>query len=230
VTYNHETPGAIGALPPLSIQPEVYTADQAAKQDMQAVSAVSQYQLGNAPTKRTPTAEVQQIASTGGARALSDQQDFERLCAEVASDCIAWLKQYADRTRQLPIYPGGAKVPLWRDFSKEDIQAEWEIEVAAHSTAPPNDNDRLQAVAWVTQSLAPILQLIPVAQPLGINLFPLIREVLNSLPDIQDADEIIEKMQGAQPSVTGPPVPMGGVSPLTAAVSPDALLAALNGQ
>ena len=128
----------------------------------------------------------------------------------------------------MPIYPKGAKVATWVDFSKESISGEWEIEVVTHSTAAPNDADKLQSIAFFVQSINPLLQLLPIAAQSGINLLPLVREVLKALPDIQDPDEIIEGM-GAQAA----PAPQPGaqqpfINPVLSP-APDALLQALNG-
>jgi hypothetical protein len=244
VEHNSETPGAIVPLQRLPIQPEVYETEQRALQDMQAIGAVDQYQLGNAPTKRTPTAEVHAISSTGGARAQNDRQAFETLCAEVAEDCIAWGKQNAVKVVQLPIFQKGTKVPLWQGFTKEDISGEFSVSVAVNSTTPPNDADRLQSIAFFIQSVNPLIQLLPLAAQAGINLLPLLKQVLKALPDIEDVDEILQGMNqmgaaapptgmpGLPPGSAAPGAPAQGpfVSPLFAPSSVDTLLAALGGR
>lgn len=242
VEHNSETPAAIAPIPPHQIQPEVYKTEEIALQDIQAIAAVDQYQLGNAPTKRTPTAEVQAISSTGGARSQNDKQMFENLCAEVARDCIAWLKQNAVKTRQLPIYRKGAQVAQWIDFSRQEIAGEYDIEVAANSTSAPNDADKLQSIAFFIQSVNPLIQLLPMAQQAGINLLPLLKQILKSLPDIEDVDEILQGMQqgagmqglpGALPpgsAAPGAPAQPPFISPLLAPSPLDNLLAALGGR
>jgi len=245
VEHNSETPGAIVPIQRLPIQPEVYATEQRALQDMQAIGAVDQYQLGNAPTKRTPTAEVNAISATGGARAQNDRQGFETLCAEVAKDCIAWMKQNAVKTRQLPIYRKGTNTALWIDFSRDDIKGDFDVEVAANSTSAPNDADRLQSIAFFIQSVNPLIQLLPMAAQTGINLLPLLKQVLKALPDIEDVDEILQGMnQGgvaAPPPAGMPGLPPGSAAPGAGAQPPfispllspspvDQLLAALGGQ
>lgn len=241
--HNSETPSAIVPIQRLPIQPEVYETEQRALQDMQAIGAVDQYQLGNAPTKRTPTAEVSAIQATGGARAQNDRQSFERLCADVARDCIDLMKQNAIKVRQLPIYRPGTNIAQWIDFTRDEIRGEYDIEVAANSTAAPNDADRLESIAFFVQSINPLLQLVPIAAQSGINLMPLLKQVLEALPDIEDVDEILQGMgqptappvqglPGQMPGIGAPAAPGQGpfVEPLLSPSPVDQLLAALGGR
>ena len=198
VEHTSDAPSSIAPIQIPQIQPEVYSTEDKSLSDIQAISAISQYEVGRPPSKRTPGIEVQAIQSLGGARAQNDLQAFEQLCAEVAQDCIEWGQKYALQSRLLPVIPKGQKSPVFLDVGRETITGKYQVEVAAHSTAAPNDADRLQSVAFFIQSINPLIQLLPVAMQYGINLAPLFRQILRALPDIQDVDEILEGLTRGQ--------------------------------
>lgn len=236
VEHQSEAPAALAPIQIPPINPEVYSTEEKVLADFSTIAATGQYEMGRPPTKRTPGVEVQAIQSLGGARAQNDLSAFETLCSCVAKDAIAWGKKYAVKQATLPVYHKGEKRPYWQPVGKDEIAEEYEIEVAAHSTAAPNDADRLQSVAFFMQSLAPFLQFMPVAMQYGINLSPLLKQLLRALPDIQDAEEILEGLtrgQGlSQDAGTALP-PGGGMLQLPAGegqpAPEDAQLAALLG-
>jgi hypothetical protein len=212
VETDREEPNSVVPIEIPPIQPEVYKTEEVVLSDIQRLAALGQYEMGNAPTKRTPTAEVNLISQQGGARSQNDVQAFEQLCADVAVDLVAWLKKFAVKTIALPIYPKGTNTRFWRPFSREEIRGEYDIEVAANSTAPPNDADTLQSIGFFIQSVNPLLQMLPVAGQMGVNLFPLLRQVLKALPDIEDVDEILQGLNPSAPNPMGSG-PAGGLAP-----------------
>jgi len=186
-----------------NVQPEVYSTEQQVVSDIQTVLGLNPYEMGKAPTKRTPTAEVQAIQSQGGARAQAEQQAFETWCAEVAKDCIDWLKMYSVKTRQLPIYDDQSVLQGWHDFTGDQIKGDFDVSVYVGSTTPPNNQARLESLGFFLQSLNPLLQEIAPAMQVGINLIPLVRQLMSALPEVRDTNQIF----------VGPPAPppMGGM-------------------
>jgi hypothetical protein len=186
-----------------NVQPEVYTTEERLIADIQTIMGVSQYEVGQAPSKRITSSEVEAIQGRGGARAKADQQEFETWCAEVAEDCLAWLKMYSVKTRQLPIYDQEGNFQQWRDFS---------IEVYVNSTTPPNNAEHIQSIGFFVQSLNPLIQLAMPAMQLGMDLKPLIRQLLKSLPDIRNVDQILPQTPPmVDPMAMAGAVPGGGV-------------------
>lgn len=206
VEHTSSDPAPIVPIECPSIQPEVFATEDQVARDMQTILGINQYQLGRAPTKRTPTAEVEAIQSQGQARSQYDQQEFESWCAEVAEDCLAWLKMYSVKTRELPIYDSEGNVQAFRDFTREEIRGEYDIEVYVGSTTPPNDAATLESIGFLLQSLNPLIQLALPAQQLGIHLLPLVRQIIKRLPDIRDVDEIIPQA----PPMANPMAMAGG--------------------
>lgn len=209
VEHNGPEPLSIVPIAQQNIQPEVYTTEEKSIGDMQTLAALNQYQLGNVPTKRTTTSEVEAIQSQGGPRSENDRQEFEEFCAAVALDCINWLKQYSVKTRTIPVYDDQNQVVNWIDFTREQIQADYDICVYAHSTTAPNNADKIQGIGFLLQSLNGFLQVMPTAMQLGLDLMPLLRELLKSFPDIKNVDKIIPTNQNPVGQMPGAVLPQG---------------------
>lgn len=197
----------INAIPRLDIQPEVYQTEQRALQDIQTISATDQYQMGRPPTKRATEGEVHAIQSLGGARSQDDRQGFEEFCAEIALDCLNWLRQYSTKTRTLPIYDTEGNIRnYFPDFTGDQIKGEFDIEVFVNSTTAPNNADILQGMAFWTQSFPPFLQSVLIAAQNGIDLTDLVRETLKVIPGIRNVDKI---MDGFHLPIAPPNTPPG---------------------
>lgn len=210
VEHNGGIPESIIPIQQPTIQPEVYTTEERLLKDMQTIAAIDPYDLGNVPTKRQTTSETQAVQNQGGARMQNDRQEFEDLCARVATDCIRWLKQYSVKTRSIPIYDEQDNVMGWQDFTRDQIVGDYDISVFATSTMAPNSQNQMQDIGFLLQSLNPLLQLLPVAQQSGINLIPLVKQVFNSIPSIRNVNEIIQGLQGTAPQ---PPQMAMGATP-----------------
>ncbi len=199
----------ITQIPQQPIQQEVYQTEGRAVQDMTTLAALDQYQLGRPPSKRTTTTEVEAIQSLGGARAMSDRQQFEEFCAEIALDCLNWLKQYSVKTRELPIYDDNGNIKaFWPDFTGEQIRGQFDIEVFVGSTQQPNNADILEGMAFWTQSFPAFLQSVIQASQVGIDLTELVRESLKAIPGIRNIEKIMSGFK-----LPGPGQPPGGELP-----------------
>lgn len=217
VEHSGSDPALIQPIQIPNIQPEVYATEDQLVRDIQTIMGMNQYQLGRAPSKRTTTTEVEAIQGQGQIRAKNDQQEFETWCAEVAEDCLAWHKMYSVKTRTLPIYDQEGQITAWKDFTKEEIKGEYDIEVYVGSTTPPSNAEQIQSIGFFVQSLNPLIQLLMPAQQMGINLMPLIRQLLKTLPDIRNVDEILPQAppmanpaMGIQPGMADPMAAMAG--------------------
>lgn len=199
VEHTGSEPSPIVPIDIPELQPEVYSTEQQVVSDIQTIMGLSQYEVGQTPSKRITSSEVEAIQGRGGARAKNDQQEFETWCAEVAEDCLAWMKMYSVKTRQLPIYDQEGNFQQWKDFSREEIQGEYDIEVFVSSTTPPNNAEQIQSIGFFVQSLNPLIQLALPAQQIGMNLIPLIRQLLKSLPDIRNVDQILPQTPPVDP-------------------------------
>lgn len=188
-------PSTNGVLTPLQDAPihrEVYESDQTAQHDLSVLSAVDQYGLGNAPSKRTTTTEVQAIQSAGGPRQQDWRLRYEEFCAEVAEDFLDLLQQWAQHTQALPIYDDAMKVTDWQPWTREEIQGDFHFKVFVGSTEAPDRQSRIKDIGYLLQNLAPF------AQQGMVDLAPLLRQLVSLVPGIRDADAIIRDPMEAQ--------------------------------
>jgi hypothetical protein len=206
VEHTGSDPAPIVPIQMPNVQPEVYATETQVNADIQTILGINAYQMGKPPSKRTPTAEVEAIQSQGSSRSENDRQEFESWCAEVATDCLDWLKMYSVKTRTLPIYNNAGDLQAWHDFTGEQIRGEFDVSVYVNSTTPPNNQERLQSIAFLLQNINPLIQIAQPAMMVGINVIPLIRQILDSLPEIRDTNEIFT--QAAPPMLD--PMAMAG--------------------
>lgn len=187
------------------LQPEVYNSRDIALQDMRSLHGVNQYEQGMAPTKRMTQAEVAAVQAAGGALQKEMQQRYEAFYADILSKVFALMQQYADRTRELPIYDPNEpeKIIGWGPWSKEQIQGKYHFSVVVGSTMQGHISGQVEEKGFLLQSLQPY------AQAGQINSQPLIKQLLRAMPEIRDVDEIVSPQPMLPPGMPGQP-PEGG--------------------
>jgi hypothetical protein len=192
-----------------SLPIDFFNALDKAESDFTLLSGLSQYEAGNAPTKRVTRSEAEAISGSAAALRRRDVQKFEEFCAGVAEDCHAWLQQYAIRTRSLPIYDNETLVD-WKDYTAQDIRGEFEFEVFVGSTELETRESKLDKINYTFQTVTPFMQMVDpmTQQPLIANPKELLRQLFQSLPEIRNADAILN---GAPAQEMPPPgMEMGG--------------------
>ena len=236
----------IREVPHASVQPEIFRSEEAAKSDLQLLAAMNAYEAFNEPGKRVTTAEVQAIAAAGGARAKAEQESFEAWVSAVGADTLAYLQQYSVATRQIPVFEGG-KVTAFRDFTLEEIQGEYWVDIFVGSTMVPNRQQLSEQLGLIMQSTPNWVQGVMAADQAGMNFRLLLRSILDGIPEIKDANQIVpdappqqDPMQmlsqmppdqlagllgqaGALPGAQGGP-PQGKVPPFPGVFLPDGSL------
>jgi len=185
-------PRGIAVLQHTSISPDSYNAAASAQKWMQMLSGVDQYALGEAPSKRLTTTEVQAIQGAGGAIKEDEAQDFEDFCGRIAFDCLRWLQQFATRTRTLPIYDPNdpEKIKGWASYDAEKIKGAYDLSVYVGSTQIQNKEGKMKEFGFLLQSLQPFASLV--------NIPELLKQYLANFPDLKNVAAI----------VTPPPPPM----------------------
>ena len=187
------TNGVLDPIQDAPIHAEVYESDKVAQHDLSVLSAVDQYGLGNVPSKRLTTSEVQAIQSNGGPRQQAMRLAYEELCAGVAEDYLDLLQQWAQHTRELPIYDDQQSVVGWEPWTRDEIQGEYHFQVFVGSTEIPDQQGKLKDLGYLIQALGPF------AQSGMVNMQPLLEQMLRNVPGIHDVDAILQ-----------PPQPQGG--------------------
>lgn len=176
---------------------EAFQAENRALSAFQMICGLNEYQTATPPTKRMTAPEVEAVTQGMGARQMDDQKAFEEFVAGVAEDCLAWQQQYSVRTRSLPIYDEDDNVMGFRDVTAEAIRGQFGVKVFAGSTAAQRQQDQLQGIGYLLQTLAPFIQ--------GglVNPRPLLAQLLKTIPGIRNTDQILSPddpgMGGAAP-------------------------------
>jgi hypothetical protein len=206
------------------IPPELYKSDEWAIRDMHFQTGFTEYESNTVGKTRRTAQEVAQIQQQGGTLAMSDAQAFEAFCAEIGEDLLDLMMQYSDKIQSIPIYGDSENIQEWSEFSKDDIQGEYIVDVYIGSTMPKRSYDTQQTYIGLLQGLVPFAQM-PDPETGGplINFKALLKDFLRAFPEIKNIDEILAPtptpmdaaanpmmamMQGAMPP--GEAVPQGG--------------------
>jgi hypothetical protein len=206
------------------IPPELYKSDEWAIRDMHFQTGLTEYESNTVGKTRRTAQEAAQIQQQGGTLAMSDAQIFEAFCAEIGEDLLDLMMQYSDKIQSIPIYGDSENIQEWSEFSKEDIQGEYIVDVYIGSTMPKRSYDTQQTYIGLLQGLVPFAQM-PDPETGGplINFKALLKDFLRAFPEIKNIDEILAPtptpmdaaanpmmamMQGAMPP--GEAVPQGG--------------------
>lgn len=200
-------PNSIIPLMDAQISPDVYAYEQKVMQYLSLLSGIDQYEMQRPPTKRMTQAEVQQVASSGGARARRAAAAFEELMAGVAEDCIAWNQQYAIRVQELPLFDETGAVVDWRDWSADRIAGNYAFSISVGSTEMKNKAGMVEELAFLLQSLAPFFAPDPATGQPPLQVKPLLRAILGNVDAIDDVGAIVGPDTPPQPML--PPGPGG---------------------
>lgn len=199
------------------IPPEIYKTDEWVIRDMRFQTGMDEYDTNTVGKTRRTAQEVAQIRQAGGSRASRDAQVFEQFCAEIGEDLLDLLMQYAEKARSIPVYGPNENVTDWANFTAEDIEGEYIVEVYVGSTQPKNSVEQQQTYAWLLQTLGPLSQM-PDPETGGplINIKALVKGLLSNFPDIRNVDEILAPQMPALATAgteAGLPPPGGGPAP-----------------
>jgi hypothetical protein len=247
-TEHQDLNQVVRAMETAPLQAEVYESYQGATQDMMTLSGTNAYESGRPPTKRTTKTETEAILGAGGALKQEMGQRYEEFCAGVAEDVFDLMQQYSLRTMQLPIYSEQDQLEGFEPVSKEEIQGDYQFEIAVGSTEIKDKAARFDELGYMAQALLPFFQM-GVADPK-----PFVEQLLNQIPELKDIHSIMQpppmlpgmgmpppggEAGPAGPPGAGPPgPPLPGLQPPNGAPAPggamppelQALLAGLGGQ
>jgi hypothetical protein len=221
---------AMAVLPLPQLTPDFYQNASQAMQDFSTLSTLSAYEVGDAPTKRMTQQEVSSIQGAGSAIKEEARQQYEKLCAGIAEDFLDLAQQFWQKTVRMPIYSQADVLEGWtQPITQEDIQGDYQFIVNVGSTEVKNQAGRVEELAYMLQAMGPLIQMGV------INPKPLVKQMLQSMPDIRDVDAILSPPAPPQPEAgAGPPPPgmepMEGGQPPTGGMNiPPELLAQLQG-
>jgi hypothetical protein len=216
VEYMPNGQGALEPVPHAQLQPEVYKSYEWSIEGMEKLSGLSQYAMGNPPSKRMSANEANFIQNAHGVLFLADAGAFTKLCEEVAEDLLDWTQQYSQVVTEIPIFDAGDNIAAWSDFTGDEIRGDWLVTVNVNSTQPPDASSQLQDQQLTLQTLIEAMQLAQesggqVPRPLAI----VIRRMLEII-GVRDVDSLLP----LPPVNTGPAFPPSGPGPAAAPGAP----------
>lgn len=137
---------------------EFYNQSQLIRDDIQTITAVSEYQQGGMPEIRRTATEASIIQDAANARAADKLAIIEQSIARVAERLIQLAQTFLDG-EQVARVIGNEGAPLWVTFDADYIQGEFDYEVEAGSTAPANESFRRQSALQMMDAMAPFMQM-----------------------------------------------------------------------
>jgi len=183
----------IGQIP---LDPQMYSYSQQIEQDLQLVSGITEYQRGAAPEIRRTATEASLIQSATNARVSDKLAQIERFMAEVA-ERIVQLAQVYLTGEQVARLVGQDGQKQWVQFSREDIEGQFDFAVEAGSTQPKDEMFRQQRALQLMQTFAPMFG--SVIDPQAITAY-----VLRDAFGVKDPSQFFIQQQPADPNAEQP--------------------------
>lgn len=195
---------AIMPMPSQTMPPQLYEQSETIENDINHITALSEYQRGALPEIRRTATEASIIQDAANARAAHKLALVENSMAEVARKVVQVMQSFQDQDDITRITAKNGQ-PVWVAYSREELEGEFDFTIAAGSTQPKNDTARRQQAMQMMQALGPL------AVPGGpVDIGELLRFILRFGFDIQDPERFMAKQNeqitdqmGAPPSVEG---------------------------
>ncbi len=198
---------AVAPFPTVMTPPEFYNHTGAIMNDVNTISAVSEYMRGGAPDIRRTATEAAITQDAANARAADKLATIEEAISEVAKRLVALAQQFMTGEQVARIQDQDGQ-PVWVTFDRDYIEGEFDFEVEAGSTAPVNESFRRQMALQMVDAMSPFVQL-GVVNPLA-----LATHVLKFGFGVKNPNEFLQGQQGM-----APPAPDQGGMP--AGMPPD---------
>jgi hypothetical protein len=195
----------IQPIPITMVDGQMYGYSNTIENDIDSVSAVSEYQRGGeAETRRTAT-EAAMIQDAVNARSQDKLSTLEVWLSDVAEHVLKLFQEYMTGETMIRIV--GESGFSWVPFDRQQIQGEFDFMVEAGSTQPRNESQRRQQALMLANVMQPYLgQVVDPAE--------MARYVLKEGFGIKNPERFLV-----------PPAPMMGVPPEGGEVGPDGGLA-----
>ena len=145
----------IQPIPITSVDSQMYGYSNTIENDIDSVSAVSEYQRGGeAETRRTAT-EAAMIQDAVNARSQDKLSTLEVWLSDVAERVLKIFQQYMEGEQMVRIV--GEAGFAWQPFDRQQIQGEFDFLVEAGSTQPRNESQRRQQALMLANVMQPYI-------------------------------------------------------------------------
>jgi hypothetical protein len=195
----------IAQMPSNTVNAEMYQNNDVIMGDINTVTAISEYQRGDAPEIRRTATEASIIQDAANARAAFKLSQIERYMGEVAEYLAKLAQEFVDEKQTAQITQSDGN-PFWFEFDSEDIQGEFAFSVEAGSTEPKNEVTRRRTALDLLQALGPLMQPNPDGSPGLVNTPALLKYVLETGFGLKNPTQFLTAPPGA---AGGPEAGMG---------------------
>ena len=185
------------AMPAAITPPEFYNQSSMIQDDINLVSATSEYTRGSMPDIRRTATEAAMIQDSQNARSADKLAQIESELAIVANHLLRVLQVFLTGQHVIRIV-GADGVDNWALYDREFIQGEFDFEVEAGSTQPQNETFRRQSAMQLVDAMAPFADVL--------NMPELAKHLLQTGFGVKDPDRFIQVLPPMGPEG----MPMGG--------------------
>lgn len=196
---------AIAPMPGVGITADAYNMSEIIQNDMDAVSATSDYMRGGQTEIRRTATESAMIQDAQNSRAADKLAQIEGALAEIGSRVVQLMQQFLTGKHVARVV-GAQAVPIWINYDKDYIKGEFDFEVEGGSTQPRNESFRRQSAMQFLDVMAPLMQ-SGVVDPTAVA-----RKILRDFGE-KDADSFLLQ-QMPMPGAEMGGVPAGGPPPM----------------
>lgn len=154
VAKGYKLVDAIQPMPSVGTPPDFYNQSEMIEQDINTVTATSDYQRGDMPSIRRTATEAAMLQDASNARSADKLNLIEEFLAEVGERIVALLQQFMTQEQTIRLI-GMDQQPVWLNYDAEYIQGDFDFEVEAGSTQPQNESFKRQAAMQLTDAMAP---------------------------------------------------------------------------
>jgi len=187
----------IAPLPITMTPPEFYNYSHVIENDMDLITAVSEYQRGSVSEVRRTATEASMIQDAVNARSADKLSAIEGWLSDIAARVVQLAQEFLtgeDTVRTV----GPLQAQVWTNFTRSEIQGEFDFEVEAGSTQPMNDTQRRQTALQLAQVLSPYVGM-------AVNPIELARYVLEEGYGIKDPQRFLLNPQPTLDPASGQP-------------------------
>jgi hypothetical protein len=146
----------IQPVPQGQLDPQAYQYSDIIEMDMDRVTGINEYMRGSMPENTRTATEASIIQDAANARAAAKLAEVEDFISRIARKLIMLNQQFLEGDQVMRIAgPNGAMA--WVQYTRDDIQGEYDYEVEAGSTQPKNDTARAQQAVAAFSTFAPLM-------------------------------------------------------------------------
>jgi len=187
----------ISPMPAVITPPEFYNQSEMIQNDINTVTAVSEYMRGSMPDIRRTATEAAMLQDAQNARSADKLAKVERSLGHIAERVMQVLQTFLTGEHVVRLVGQGAS-PMWVYYDRDYLAGEFDFEVEAGSTQPQNESFRRQSALQMVDALAPMAEVI--------NLPQLAMYVLRYGFGIKNPDAYVMEPQAPGPEGVGGPV------------------------